>query len=430
MAAVPAASALELLTSTPAEPKPVVSIVRIKEGKIEAAVEEAIDLLGGSGQVTQGKHRILLKPDLVADDPTYTTKPEVIRALARLMSDTGKEVSIGEGSAGVTGFTVKSGSLYATRCHDILSGMQQYVFDQLGYTALAASLRVPLVNLNIGPLVTVPVPDGLFWREIVLHQALVETDLLCSVPMMKTHAYATVTLALKNVIGLYPGAVYGSYRWWVHDNAHLKKSPGVAFEIVDMARINKLGLTVIDASTAMEGQGPTGGTLVNMNLIIAGTHALAADMVAASVMGIGPTEVPTFVWAQKLGMKPASLEEIEVRGVTIDQVRRRFARASMNTPGGGGADLLPAPQPHLELTREGKVLVTWNEAVPKAVVRYDEAGKASVGWTNANQGSRTILERNAALQSSGWQRVTPAMPGRHVMDATEAAQTFFRLRRP
>lgn len=43
-----------------------VSIVKIKEGKIERAVEEAIDLLGGINAVTAGKERIMLKPNLDA----------------------------------------------------------------------------------------------------------------------------------------------------------------------------------------------------------------------------------------------------------------------------------------------------------------------------------------------------------------------------
>jgi hypothetical protein len=45
----------------------IVSIVRIREGKVERAVEEAIDWLGGIHSVTEGKQRIMLKPNLVAD---------------------------------------------------------------------------------------------------------------------------------------------------------------------------------------------------------------------------------------------------------------------------------------------------------------------------------------------------------------------------
>ena len=188
----------------------VVSIAKVRNGDIPAAVEEAIALLGGIAQVTAGKQRILLKPNLVAEGAAYTTKPAVIRTLTRLMLDAGKEVCIGEGSAFATGFNLVGDSGYITRCPDLLERLQRLVFDRLGYTAMTKSLGVPLLNLHVGDLVTVPVPHGLFWKEIVLHRILTEVDLLCSVPMMKTHQLATVTLGLKNLIGCYPGACYGT----------------------------------------------------------------------------------------------------------------------------------------------------------------------------------------------------------------------------
>jgi uncharacterized protein (DUF362 family) len=61
----------------------------------------------------------------------------------------------------------------------------------------------------------------------------------------------------------------------------------------------------------MEGNGPTGETLVNMRLIIAGTNPLATDMIAASWMGFDQEEVPTFSWANKGGLTPSRLDEIE-----------------------------------------------------------------------------------------------------------------------
>jgi uncharacterized protein (DUF362 family) len=209
--------------------------------------------------------------------------------------------------------------------------MQQSVFDRLGYTQLANSLSVPLVNLHTGQMAVVDVPGGgLAYDQLTLHRSLTEIDLLCSVPMMKTHERAHVSLGMKNLIGLYPGSVYGTVRSSVHDHATLAGSPGIAYETIDMVRANKLGLVVIDGSMAMEGNGPCDGTLVQMNLIIAGTNPLATDMVAASVMGFAPDEIPTFVCANKVGLQPPSLDEIEVRGKSVKDVRREFLRPTLN----------------------------------------------------------------------------------------------------
>ncbi|HEX6035795.1 MAG TPA: DUF362 domain-containing protein, partial [Anaerolineales bacterium] len=102
-------------------------------------------------------------------------------------------------------------------------------------------------------------------------------------------------------------------------------------EILDMVRANKLGLVVIDGSTAMEGNGPSNGVLVPMDIIIAGTNPLATDMVAANVMGFEPDEIPTFVWAHKTGMQPQSLDEIEIMGENVSNVRRKFARPQLTS---------------------------------------------------------------------------------------------------
>ena len=321
-----------LLPTTAASPtpaKPVVSIVKIKNGNIAAAVEEAISLLGGIQALTVGKERIMLKPNLVSNDPRTTTKPEVIRTLAALMQQAGKTVSIGEGSAAASGFNVRGSTVYRLKDPDKLKAMQQFVFDRLGYTALAHALNIPLVNLHVGDMVEVDVPGGLAYPKLTLHRALTEIDLLCSVPMMKTHTLATVTLGMKNLIGLYPGTVYQTVRAGVHDHAADAGSPGIAFEILDMVRANKLGLVVIDGSTAMEGDGPSNGPLVPMNVIIAGANPLATDIVGASVMGFEPHEIPTFVQANKAGMRPANLDDIEIKGAEIASVKRQFARPTI-----------------------------------------------------------------------------------------------------
>jgi uncharacterized protein (DUF362 family) len=326
--------ALETIACSPQGPASVektavVSIARIRNDDIGYAVEEALDLLGGIETVAAGKERIMLKPNLVAETPRCTTKPEVIETLARLMMRAGKDVAIGEGSASGNGFNVRGGETYRTRKRELLDSMQQYIFDRLGYSELAKSLGVPLINLHSGEMVDVPVPGGLAFDTLTLHHSLQELDLLCSVPMMKTHVLATVTLGMKNLIGLYPGTAYCSVRSRVHDQAAAAGSPGVAFEIIDMVRANKLGLTVVDGSMAMEGDGPGEGPLVKMDVIVAGTNPLATDMGAADLMGIKPKQVPTFTQAHQAGMGPTSLDQVEVRGISRADARRKFAKPNL-----------------------------------------------------------------------------------------------------
>jgi uncharacterized protein (DUF362 family) len=178
--------------------KNIVSIVRIKDGNIGKAVEEAIDLLGGINSATKGKNRIMLKPNLVFSSADCTTKLVAIKTLAQLMQKAGKEVMIGEGSAAAANFNVINDEIFRTRKREILDRMQQNVYDTLGYTEMAKTLNIPLINLHSGDIVEVPLKNGYAAKSVRIHKSLTEIDLLCSVPMMKTHVLATVTLAMKN----------------------------------------------------------------------------------------------------------------------------------------------------------------------------------------------------------------------------------------
>ena len=188
------------------------------------------------------------------------------------MKAASKDVSIGEGSAAAAPFNVQGTEMFRTTRKDLLDRLQQHVFDQLGYTQLARSLRLPLLNLHTGDLVDVKLPGAFVFDKLTIHRSLVETDLLCSVPMMKTHVLAGVSLGMKNLIGVYPGAVYQAVRGRMHDATSKVEALGTAAAIVDMVRANKVGLVVIDGSMAMEGNGPWDGPSVPMETIVAGTN--------------------------------------------------------------------------------------------------------------------------------------------------------------
>ena len=320
--------------------KPVVSIVKINEKwsaakGVDYAVTEAIDLIGGVKKAAQGKERILLKPNLVSPNQSDTTKSQVIESLALLMKKAGKDVCIGEASAaGVQNIDATlQGGVCKTSSFETLRAIQDSLFTTLGYADLSKRIAVPLVNLHIGKMVKMAIPDNFFFKELYLHEALYNADLVCSVPMMKTHSLANVTLALKNVgIGGFPGLVYGTVRSDVHKKASEFEPTGTSSTTVDMVKANKIGLNVIDGSMAMQGNGPStrsGGEVFPMNVIIASTNALVADMVAASVMGYDINEIDTFKWAWKAGMKPLNLEGIDIAGEKIEAVKRSFKRPNV-----------------------------------------------------------------------------------------------------
>ena len=124
----------------------------------------------------------MLKPNLVNPDPRDTTNPKVTEALVRLMLESKKDVSIGEGTA-AAGPNINVNGVCCTKDINALNKIQQSVFDNLGYVELSRKIHVPLVNLHTGEMKTVANPKGFVFKEISLHRSLTDTDMLCSVPI-------------------------------------------------------------------------------------------------------------------------------------------------------------------------------------------------------------------------------------------------------
>src|SRR3990170_4074118 len=113
-----------------------------------------------------------------------------------------------------------------------------------------------------------------FRRHLEMHKvAMIKAkgknfDKLINLCNLKTSEVATITCGLKNIFGCYP------------QRTKAKMHPQIAQAIVDINQRYPSDLIVIDALTAMEGQGPLFGTPVEMGLIIAGDNVVATDFVA------------------------------------------------------------------------------------------------------------------------------------------------------
>jgi uncharacterized protein (DUF362 family) len=70
--------------------------------------------------------------------------------------------------------------------------------------------RVDFVDLNYDSIVRVVPHTGLTrLRELWLPKTAMSADVVISMPKIKTHHWAGVTLSLKNLFGIVPGSIYG-----------------------------------------------------------------------------------------------------------------------------------------------------------------------------------------------------------------------------
>ena len=242
------------------------------------------------------KKPVLVKPNLInSRHPStgITTDGRVVEGVVKFLKACGlAEIIIGEGSGWA----------------DTLEA-----FKVAGIDAVAKQYNVKLVDLNRDDFVEVYPPNPLALKKVKVAKTSVES-VIVSVPKLKPHRMATVTLGLKNMMGAL--ASKGS----MHDGA-LNRN------IADLASVLKPSLTVIDGVIAGEGC-ETSGEPVEMNLVIAGTDTVAVDAVGSAVMGIPPTEVKHLILAEKKGLGTCNLKKISVLGEPVERVKRKFRRYS------------------------------------------------------------------------------------------------------
>ena len=213
---------------------------------------------------------VLLKPNFVEFDPdgVINTHPLVLHAAAEAFRRLGaRTVVVGEGAG-----HRRDG---------------EYLIRETGIGAVLRDAGVPFVDLNIDSVSRVRVPSSYTkLGELYLPDALLSADLVVSMPKLKTHHWAGVTLSLKNMFGIMPGAVYG----WPKNVLHRE---GIGHSILDInaALTAKPRFAIVDGIVGMEGNGPIQGEPRHSGVLVFGEDPVAVDSTCCRLMGVEPARV-------------------------------------------------------------------------------------------------------------------------------------------
>ena len=79
--------------------------------------------------------------------------------------------------------------------------------------------------------------------------------------------------------------------------------------------------TIVDAVTAMEEKGPTGGKPRDVSLLVGGIDVIAVDRVVAELLSVRPEDVPILRAAKRLGIGEQDLSKIEIAGEDLPSVK-------------------------------------------------------------------------------------------------------------
>jgi len=162
----------------------------------------------------------------------------------------------------------------------------ELVLRETGFRALLDEQRIPFVDLNRDELVKTKLRAnytglGHLW----LPRTLLNAGFVVSIPKVKTHHWSGVTLSMKNLFGVIPGAKYG----WPKNILHWR---GIESSIVDIAATAPVHFVIADAIVAMEGNGPLAGTSRALGKIVLSDDPVAADATCARLMGFSPEMIP------------------------------------------------------------------------------------------------------------------------------------------
>ncbi|MDR1831940.1 MAG: DUF362 domain-containing protein [Fusobacteriaceae bacterium] len=281
----------------------VVSIVRTKgeeEKAIAQAVREAVREAGGMSAVVKPGWTVIVKPNWVAVPPERLTgaitRWEVTKAVADLVKEAGARPIIAESSAA------------GVDTEKVIEKAEYTILREQGYEVIDLKKETPVLAKVPG--------KGKVFDEMRTWALVTKADAFISVPVLKTHDQTEVTLGMKNMKGLISDAHKKDFHRY-----------GVIEGVVDLLTVFKPVLTVIDGTVGQEGLGPIFGNPVPMGLIIASTDIVAADAVGGKIVGYEPRDVPITVSANARGLGEMDLSKIEIRGVPIADVARRFVRA-------------------------------------------------------------------------------------------------------
>ena len=234
--------------------------------------------------------RVFLKPNIVEYEPgtAINTNPLVVAGAVVAFQRAGAaEVIVGEGP----------GHRRDT----------EYLLTQTGLYDHLREHRVRFVDLNEDDVEYVPLRSRFMGLDrLALPVSLLQSDFVVSMPKLKTHHWAGMTAGMKNFFGTVPGAVYG----WPKNILHRR---GIHQSILDLNATIRPQLSIVDAVTAMEGDGPIMGQPRQAGFIAMSRDVVAADATCARAIGLDPRKLPYLAEARHY-LGHIDLDRIEQRG--------------------------------------------------------------------------------------------------------------------
>lgn len=254
----------------------------------EKITRSAVDLLGGMKKFVSRGDIVVVKPNMAWDrtpEQAANTNPEVVAAVVKMCFEAG----------------AKKVKVFDRPVND-----PRRCYVQSGIADAVRTLGADVDFMEERRFRDMPV-KGTVLKTWPLYSDIFEADKVINVPIAKHHGLATLTMGMKNWMG-----VMGGSRNKIHQR--LDES------LVDLSLTIKPALTVLDAVRILLNNGPQGGSLADVkktDTVIAGTDPVAIDSYGATLFGKKGSDLGYVRLAGQAGLGSMELNRLVIRKLLV-----------------------------------------------------------------------------------------------------------------
>jgi len=265
--------------------------------EISKNVEKIFNYFGCAGNFFKKGELVLIKPNLLfarSASEHVTTHPEVVYALCSILSDIGCKIIIGDSPGFGNAVTV------AKKCG---------IYDAV------SKFNVEFVNFEKSVEIKAGRENAIF-KKFEVADEIVKADKVVNLAKLKSHAQMVLTMSVKNMFGAVVGLLKPQWHFKAGVDADF-----FARMLIELNLAIKPAFSIIDAVTAMEGNGPANGKPREVGALIGGTNCVAIDTIAAAILKINSGDFYTGRCAQKMKLPGATLADIQVEGGCVSDFK-------------------------------------------------------------------------------------------------------------
>jgi uncharacterized protein (DUF362 family) len=265
-------------------------LVALKGGTPEAMFAAGIAALGGMEAFVKAGQTVVVKPNIAwAAEPerAANTDPGLVAAIVVSCIKAGaKKVYVFD--------------------HSCDNWKKTYLLSGIEEAARKAGAEVVSGDIE-SDYREVSIPNGETIKTQMVHKLIIDSDVFINVPVLKSHGSATLTMSMKNLMGVV----------WDRRNWH---RTGLHECISDFAAYRKPDLNIMDAYRVMEKNGPRGTSVEDvrqMGAQLISTDMVAIDTAGAKLLGKDPKDIKYILLADKKGIGQMNLAKLNIKRINL-----------------------------------------------------------------------------------------------------------------